>query len=338
MKELIDKLMARGNLEPEELYDLLRFRKPEVTEYLYEKARSVRSVSKGNRAELWGRIPISSYCKYNCKMCGLRRDNQFVKRYRMEAETVLACAQQYSSQGIHTLVLEGGDDLYFSEKSVAQLLLRIRELLPKTEIILALGDRDAGAYEHWHHVGAMGYLLTHGCADARLFKKIYPSNMSQLLRKQSLWELKGIGYRMGTGFLVGLPGQTMKNVVEDILFLREFRPDIIDIGAFVPALHTPFEGERSGNGSIVLQVIAILRLMLPETVILANQTLDLVISDGRLHAFDAGADVLPADALDGDWMERYPVYVRKNGRLPWQADRILEWKKKLQAKGLQCGW
>ncbi len=331
---MIDRLMVRGRLEQKEISELLRFRKPETVEYLFEKARMVRAGNRRKAAEIWGRIPVSSYCKYNCKMCGLRRDNQFAKRYRMDEKTVLSCCMQYYRQGVRGFYLESGDDIALSEKNMAQLLLGIAERLENVKVVLAMGEKPLSAYAHWKQIGADGYVLYHGCANEQQFKKIYPSNMSPLLRKQCLWGLKEYGYQAGTGFLVGLPYQTMDDVAADICFIREFCPSIIDVGAFVPALHTPFERERSGNGEVVLQIIAIFRIMFPEAHIIADPTLDRVMQNGRFRALDAGADVLLVDALEGGWLEQYQVYERRTGRLSAPVDNVEQCREQLRMRGL----
>lgn len=327
MERQVNKLMASGNLDVEELRELLRFRNQETTDYLYEMACVMRQKTKGNVVTMWGRIPISSYCKYDCKMCGLRRENQFAKRYRLEKEQILQYCHEFEKQGITHFLLESGDDVYYTESRLAEIILSIKKYHPTAEIILSVGEKTAAAYRHWFHVGASSYMLRYGSADELHFKKIYPSNMSLLLRKQSLWELRQEGYGVGTGFLVGLPYQTVDNVIEDIRFVQEFAPKFVDIGAFVPALRTPFEKERSGNGDMTLYLMAIFRLMLPKTSIVADTTLDCVLRDGQMRALEAGADIMIVDITDDAILGEYKVYEpagNRMGRLLNSGERIKE--------------
>lgn len=334
MDQLVNKLMALGNLEKEEFMDLLRFRNVETTEYINELARVVRTKQKKDVVQIWGRIPISSFCKFDCKMCGIRRDNQFARRYRMEQELVLECCKEFDKQGIHTFLLESGDDVYYNQKRGAQLIRAVKETFPDSRVVLALGEKTEETYQEWYRAGADSYILRHGSADEIHFKRIYPTNMSQLLRRQSLWQLQGTGYRTGTGFLVGIPYQTIDNVLEDLQFMKGFEPAIVDIGAFLPAFHTPFERERSGNGEMTLYLLAIMRLMLPNAEIIASPTLDCVSKDGRIRAFSAGADVLVVDLEEDVIMQNYRVYERKNGRQYLPPDRVDELRSALQAQGI----
>ena len=335
MDTLVDKLMATGNLETEELKELLKFRNAETTEYLNQKACMVRQSTKGNKVQIWGRIPISSYCKYDCKMCGIRRDNQFAKRFRMDSELILECCNDFAKKGVRNFLLESGDDVYYTEKRIEELLLLIQRAMGDCNIILSLGEKSQAAYMSWYNSGARIYLLRHGSANEQHFRKVYPSNMSLLLRKQNLWQLQKIGYRTGTGFLVGIPYQTLDNVVEDIQFIKSFEASVIDMGAFIPVPRTPFERERSGNGEMTLYIMAILRLMLPGASVLANPSLDCVLRDGRIKAFSGGADVLVADLEEDTIMSSYSVYERKNGRLFLPLDQVGSMKAKIEGMGLR---
>lgn len=335
MDTLVNKLMATGNLEPAELIEFLKFRNPETTEYLNDTACAVRQNTKGNSVQIWGRIPIGSYCRYDCKMCGIRRDNRFAKRYRMDTELILACCSDYADKGVKNFILESGDDSYFTEKKIEELLIQIQRRISGCHIILALGERPEMTYRHWKQSGAASYLLRHGSANEQHFRKIYPSNMSLLLRKQNLWQLQKLGYQTGTGFLIGIPYQTIENVTDDIYFMKSFAPDIIDMGAFVPAARTLFEKERSGNGDMTMYIMAIFRLMCPNAAILANPTLDCVSKEGRIRAFGAGADVLVVDMEEAAIADSYGVYERKNGRIALPVDNIAEMRKQIESMGLE---
>jgi biotin synthase len=269
-------------------------------------------------------------------MCGIRRGNQFAKRYRMDKELILECCQEFAKQGIQSFLLESGDDVYYTQKLVEEILIAIKKRYPHSRIILSLGEKPETAYRNWLQAGADSYLLRHGSADETHFRKIYPADMSLLLRKQQLWQLKGMGYHTGTGFLVGIPYQSIDNVVEDMQFIKSFGAAIIDVGAFVPALHSVFERERSGNGEMTAYLLAILRLMLPDAEIIASPTLDCVLREGRMKAVLAGADVLVVDLAETAVMESYRVYDRKNGRMALQLDNIEGIKAQLTGMGLSC--
>lgn len=334
MEGSVQKLMAVGNLEQEEFAEFLRFRNTETTEYLNERACEIRRRAKKDRIQIWGRIPISSFCKYDCKMCGIRRDNRFAKRYRMEIDLIMECCREFAGKGVRSFLLESGDDAYYTQQRVEDIIKAIQKEYPDSRIILSLGEKTAEAYQSWFHLGVSSYILRHGSANEIHFRRIFPSNMSLLLRKQCLWQLKEAGYETGTGFLVGVPYQSLDNVLEDIQFVKSFEAAIVDIGAFVPARHTEFERERSGNGDMVLYLMAIFRLMLPQAEIIASPTLDCVLKDGRTKAFLAGADVLVIDLAEAAVMDSYHIYERTNGRRSLMLDDLQAMVEQIEGLGL----
>lgn len=334
MTELVDKLAVTGNLPKEAFGELLRYRNRETTEYLFEQARMTRQTVKKDVLQIWGRIPVSNFCKNNCKMCGLRRENQFVKRYRLDVKQILAYCQYFAGNGVQNFLLESGEDVFFTEAYMAEVLTEIKRSFPKGKVILSVGEKNRDFYQHMKKIGASGALLSHGTANQMHFKKIFPSNMSPLLKKQRLWELKELGYQAGSGFLVGMPYQTIDHVLEDLWFLKDFEASIVDVGAFVPTPRTPFEKQRSGNGEMTLFILAILRLMLPGAMVVANPTLDCVMRDGRIRCFDAGADVLVMDLPEEGLLNQYGAYLRKNGRFFLPGDHMETIMEQVKVSGM----
>lgn len=334
MTGLVDKLAARGNLPKEAFAELLRFRNRETTEYLFEQACITRQEVKKDVIQIWGRIPISNFCKNNCKMCGLRRENQFVKRYRLNVDKIIEYCGYFAGNGVQDFLLESGEDVYITDVYMAEVLAEIKRRFPRGKIILSMGEKNRDFYHRMKKNGASGAILSHGTANQQHFKKVFPSNMSPLLKKQRLWELRELGYQTGSGFLVGMPYQTVDHVLEDLWFLKDFEASIVDVGAFIPTPRTPFEMQRSGNGEMALYILAVLRLMLPGAMILANPALDCVMKDGRGRCFDAGADVLIMDLPEEKLLNQYGVYVRKNGRAFLPGDDIEHLTEQLKIRGL----
>lgn len=334
MSEYVDELLTSGTLDKPQFTELLKFRNIETTGYLNERARQLKSQLFGNQVTVLGRIMISNYCKNTCKMCGIRRDNRFTKRFRLSMEQILKYCDEFYKQGIWDILLESGEDSYLTEDGVAEILLTLRKKYPNLNITLSLGDRNKLVYRHWKQAGADGCIISHGSANDQHFKKIFPSNMSPLLKRQILWELKEMGYHVGSGFLIGLPYQTIDHVLEDIFFLKNFLPAYLSIGAFLPVSGSVFEKQRSGNGDMTIYIMSILRLILPNSHIIADPTLDCVLKDGRIKALDAGADVLLMDVSDLNLLNRYGVYARKNGRFGLQVDQIDFFKGQLGLRGI----
>ena len=334
MTELVDKLAFTGDLPGDAFGELLRFRNMETTEYLFEQARAIRQKVKKDILQIWGRIPISNYCKNNCKMCGMRRDNQFVKRYRLDSEQIIEYCQYFAGNGVKSFLLESGEDVFFTENYMSQVLTEVKRRFPKCRIILSVGEKNNEFYRRMKKIGASGALLSHGTANPMHFKKIFPSNMSPLLKKQRMWELKELGYQAGGGFLVGMPYQTIEHVIEDLHFLREFEASIVDVGAYIPTPRTPFEKQRSGNGEMTLYILAVLRLMLPSALIMANPSMDCILKNGRMRCFDAGADVLVADLPEDVLLNKYGAYPRTSGRLFLPGDDLEQLTEQLKVTGL----
>ncbi len=314
MTEAVDKLLERGELPENELVELLRFRNPETTDYLMERASAVRKSQYKQSIRIWGRIPITSYCKNDCYYCGLRRSNRFAPRFRLtEPEIIQHCADGYR-HGIHHVLLEGGTDLSYSEDDIAHIIGAIRRRFHEMEIILALGEHTDAAYQHWMVAGAGTYLMPQDSVDDLQFKRIHSANMSLLRRKQHMWSLQNLGYQVGSGFLVGTPYQTIEQVAQELLFMKQFGSQMITVAPFLPAQHTPFEKERSGNAGMVLYLISILRLMVPKGWIVADLSMEEAQVDGRIQALSAGANVVVMDLVDKQIRENYQVYNDRPGR------------------------
>lgn len=314
MTEAVNKLLERGELPENELVELLRFRNPETTEYLMEKAAAVRQSHYKRNIRIWGRIAVTSYCKNDCHYCGLRRSNRFAPRFRLEESKILQYCKEGYSHGIRYFLLEGGTDLSYSENDIAHIIGGIRRRFHDAEIILALGEHTDAAYQHWMAAGAGAYLMPQDSVDDLQFKRIHSANMSLLRRKQHMWSLQNLGYQVGSGFLVGTPYQTIEQVAQELLFMKQFGSQMITVSPFLPARHTPFERERSGNAGMVLYLISILRLMVPKGWIVADLSMEEAQADGRIQALSAGANVVVMDLADKQSHVKYQVYNDRPGK------------------------
>lgn len=314
LKAMIDRLEQNRELTAEEYGELLRFRSKEMASYLAERADAVRKREYANDVWIRGAIALSSYCKNDCYYCGIRRSNRFAKRHRMEEAQVLQCCKLGYAQGCRTFLLQGGEDLYYSPDKVAHLVAAIKKDYPDCAVTLSLGERARSVYQLWHDAGADRYLLRHETADEGHYKKLHPGNLSLLRRKQCLWELKDIGYQVGAGFMVGSPYQTIDNLVQELEFMKMLQPQMVGIGPFIPAMHTPFENERSGNAELTLFLLSMLRLILPRVLLFASPSLESIDRNGRQKAIQAGANVVVQDLSPREAGECYTIYDRKYSR------------------------
>lgn len=337
MTDLVNKLSANNSLSKEEFSELLKFRNNETTEYLFEKALLVKEKFYGKSIYLRGIVELTNYCKNNCYYCGLRRDNIFISRYRLDEKDLLGFCEAGYDRGVRSFMLVGGDDYNFTEAKVADFITMLKDKFSDCQIGLSLGQRSEKTYRKWFEAGAVRYELSHETAAENHFKKLHPPEMSLLTRKQSLWELKSIGYQVGTGFMVGSPYQMVADVVEDLLFLKQLDPQIVHIVPFMPTIHTRFEHERSGNGDMTLYLMAIARLMLPRAMITADTILDDVMQDGRKKSLEAGAGEINVELCTDDIKEYYNVYNKKIHLKNFTGDDVERIKKKVVDSGFEIG-
>lgn len=333
MTGLVDKLYETGDLLPEEFEEFLKFRNQETAEYLFEKARLVREEHYGNNIFIRGTIELTNYCRNDCYYCGLARSNQFIPRFRLDENDVILCCLAGYERGVRTFVILGGDDYYFTEKKIADIVRMIKAEFKDCSVVLSLGERSADTYRAWHYAGAERYLLQHETAGDVHYKKIHPADMSLLRRKQSLWELKEIGYQVGTGFMVGMPFQMVADVVTDLQFLKQLNPEMVHIVPFIPTAHTRFEKERSGNGDMTLYLMAIVRLMLPRVLLTADPALENVMINGRQKSFAAGVNEVYASLTTDDIKSYYNVYNKNINLRNTAGDDVMRVKEKIIESG-----
>ena len=205
-----------------------------------QKARAVAQSHFGNKIYIRGLIEIGNCCHNDCFYCGIRKSNRHLKRYRLDAETILACCRHGYELGFRTFVLQGGEDNYMNDDRVTEVVTAIRTEFPDVAITLSLGERPTLSYERFFQAGANRYLLRHETHNEAHYRRLHPEDMSLSNRLRCLNDLKRIGFQTGTGIMLGSPGQTVDHLVEDILFIEQFRPQMIGIGPFLPHHDTPF--------------------------------------------------------------------------------------------------
>ena len=274
-------------------------------EWLRNEAMNIRMKHKGEVVLTRGLIEISNHCRNNCLYCGIRASQRGVTRYRMTADEIVATAQQAADDGFQTVVLQGGEDPMHTAQWVADVVSRIRHNHPDIAITLSLGERPREDYKLWREAGANRYLLRHETATREHYQQLHPHTMSFDNRRRCLWDLKELGYETGAGMMVGSPYQTVDNLIEDILFLRDLQPDMIGIGPFIHAKGTPFENEKDGSLDMTLRLISILRIEHPDANIPATTALAALAPDGRDRGLMAGANVIMPNVTPARYRENY---------------------------------
>jgi biotin synthase len=297
--------------DDDELLHYIRTEDPREAEALFAAARELRSVHYGRDVYFRGLIEFSNYCKNGCYYCGIRRDNRRVERYRLSTEEVLGCCRLGNLLGYRTFVLQSGEDPWFTDDRIVELVEAVRGEFPEHAITLSIGERSREAYERFFRAGANRYLLRHETASEDHYGKLHPPEMSLRARKRCLRELKAIGYQVGAGFMVGTPFQTPENLLEDLRFLRELEPQMVGIGPFLPQEDTPFGGCPQGSFEQTLRMVALARLLLPAALIPATTALGTISPLGREKALMAGANVVMPNLSPKSVRKLYALYDHK---------------------------
>ena len=239
-----------------------------------------------------GLIEFTNYCKNDCYYCGIRKSNGCARRYRLTREQILECCSLGYELGFRTFVLQGGEDGYYTDKKMADIIRAIKTSCPDCAVTLSLGERSYESYKALFDAGADRYLLRHETANTEHYGKLHPKALLPDNRKRCLYYLKEIGYQVGCGFMVGSPFQTTECIVEDLLFIRQLNPHMVGIGPFIPHHQTPFAGEKAGTLELTLFLLGIIRLMLPEVLLPATTALGTIHPKGRELGILAGANVV----------------------------------------------
>lgn len=307
-KQIMDYI-AKGeethSLTKEEIIQLLRL---EDATPLFQAADRVRSRYVGDEVHLRGLIEFSNICKQNCLYCGLRRDNHKLERYRLEPETIVDFAAKAKSYGYRTVVLQSGEDPYYTVEVLRGIIRQIKAL--DMAITLSIGEKSLEEYKAYREAGADRYLLRIETTDVRLYEKMDPG-MNYDNRVQCLKALKELGYELGSGCLVGLPGQTLESLAEDILFFKAMEADMIGIGPFIPNPDTPLAEVPAGSFELSQKVMAITRLVLPDINIPATTAMETLHPQGRILALQRGANVVMPNITEGDYRRMYALYPGK---------------------------
>ena len=277
---------------------------------LFRNADRVRKNYCGDHVHLRGIIEFSNHCCRNCLYCGLRRDNRRLKRYRISATDIITLAKSIFSLGIKTVVLQSGDDFHYTRSELCKIIEKVKTQTDMS-VTLSLGERPLEDYRDYRLAGADRYLLKHEAANEKLYAKMHPG---QSLRERILIleYLRRTGYQIGSGNIVGLPGQRLEDLYDDILFLKELDPDMISIGLFIPQKDTPLAGNRPGDVDLTLKVLAAARIMSENSHM--PVTTALVTADpegGMLKGLKAGANVIMPDFTPSPYREAYSIYDNK---------------------------
>lgn len=308
---LIDKLKSTHSLTKDEWVTLINNRTPELAEYLFTQARQVRHEHYGHDIYIRGLIEFSNYCKNDCLYCGIQRSNHDVSRYRLSQQDILDCCHYGYEMGFRTFVLQSGEDAWFTDERIISLVQAIKANHPDCAVTLSIGEKSYDSYRKYYEAGADRYLLRHETFNHIHYGQLHPPELSAEVRQQCLWDLKDIGYQVGTGFMVGSPYQTAEHLAEDMLFIEKLQPHMVGIGPFVPHRATIFAQEPAGTLELTLFMLGLLRLMLPKVLLPATTALGTIHPEGREKGILAGANVVMPNLSPQNNRKNYSLYDNK---------------------------
>ena len=309
--EIIDQIKKEQTIHREQLQALLETTDEQAISYLRDTARKVADDIYGKQVFIRGLIEFTNYCKNDCIYCGIRRSNSNAQRYRLTEEEILFCCANGYELGFRTFVLQGGEDPYFTDERICNIVAKIKQDYPDCAVTLSIGEKDKASYQAFYDAGADRYLLRHETADEAHYQSLHPTEMSFQHRIQCLYDLKEIGYQVGCGFMVGSPGQTVDTLYEDLMFIKKLQPHMVGIGPFIPQKDTPFGQEPAGTMEQTLRLLSIIRLIHPHVLLPSTTALGTIHPLGREKGIQAGANVVMPNLSPVAVREKYKLYDNK---------------------------
>ena len=335
MKELIERLERERDLTNAEFAVLLDQSSGADRDFLFERARAVRDAHYGRKVYIRGLIELTNYCKNDCLYCGIRKSNASCERYRLTKEQILSCCESGYALGFRTFVLQGGEDGWYTDERMTDIVRAMRQAYPDCAITLSLGERGWESFKRLYDAGANRYLLRHETADEAHYARLHPVSMTLAHRLQCLRDLKEIGFQTGAGFMVGSPYQTTECIVRDFRFLQELKPQMVGLGPFIPHHATPLKDFPAGSTERTLLCLSIVRLLLPNVLLPATTALATIDGDGRIKGMNAGCNVVMPNLSPLEDRSKYLLYDNKASSGDEAAESLRALREHLAAAGYE---
>lgn len=333
--DLVEQLAQGKRLSIEEFLRIIEGLDERSALRAAELAVERRKAVYGNKVFVRGLIEISSFCKNDCLYCGIRKSNHEAQRYRLGKEQILSCAHQGYALGMRTFVLQGGEDPFFTDARLADIVFELRKQHPDCAITLSMGERSRESYQTLFDAGADRYLLRHETASPEHYARLHPKSMSWEARMSCLRDLRAVGYVVGAGFMVGSPYQSAIDLARDLAFIQEFQPEMCGIGPFVPHHATPFASHPVGSVEMTLYLLSLIRLIKPDILLPATTALGTADANGRERGMLAGANVVMPNLSPADVRDRYELYDNKANSGQEAAEGILDLKRRMESIGYE---
>lgn len=311
------------NLTRQTIEDWLREKDPQKLQQLWTQADNVRKKTVGDDVHLRGLVEISNHCIRTCRYCGLNAENHKIERYRMTAGEILDCTRQIVRFGYGTIVMQAGEDYGIRTAWLADLIGKIKQTTPLA-VTLSMGERPFEDLQHWRRAGADRYLLRFETSDAALYNEIHPPRPGQTIgRFEILTQLRQLDYEVGSGVMIGIPGQSYASLAADIEFFGKLDMDMVGVGPYIANPNTPL-GSRHVAPAInpadqvpntdlmTCKVIALTRLACPQANIPSTTALATINRDnGRELGLSRGANVVMPNFTPPQYRTKYEIYPGK---------------------------
>lgn len=333
--QYIDQLYETNDLEEEALTYILDHIEEKDIPYLQQKALQTKEKFYGKKIYLRALIEFTNFCKRECQYCGINAYNQKVERYRLSKEEILETCEEGKRLGFHTFVLQGGEDSYFADEVLLDLVQTIKERYPEFALTLSVGERSYESYKTLKEGGVDRFLLRHETINPEVYQKLHPRSRLES-RIECLQNLKQLGYQAGAGFMVGLPGYQNKDYAKELRFLKDFQPHMVGIGPFIPHQDTAMRNESSGSVEKTIVILALVRLLLPKVLLPATTALGTVSEDGRLRGFASGANVIMPNLTPVRFRDKYSLYNGKKNIGEEAAEGLRKSKKMMEDNGYEA--
>lgn len=307
---ILKKIENGDELVKDDIVYLLKTDKPKEVEIIFTAADRIRKEMVGDVVEIRAAIEFSNYCCKSCSYCGINSKNSATKRYRMSEDEIMKVVDSLYDAGIKTVILQSGEDPLWPTERIIKLIRHIKE---KTgmRITLSVGERTREEYEELKANGADNFLLKIETTNRKIFKEVHPDDDYDRRIQCSKW-LRELGYINGSGNIIGLPGQEIEDVADDIIFFKEMGINMIGIGPFIPAKGTPLEHLPHGDVNLTVRTVAVTRIVCKKVYIPSTTALASLDKDAQVWALNAGANTIMLISTPEIYRGNYRIYDNKN--------------------------
>jgi biotin synthase len=332
-KTNLNYILNKNELSKDEIVFLLSLSDDKDIKALFNRADEIRKQFCGDEIHLRGIIEFSNYCEQDCVYCGLRKSNNTLERYRISIDEIINTARKINSAGIKTVVLQSGEDFYYTKNDITKIIRAIKDNCD-VAITLSLGERSFNEYDEWKIAGADRYLLKHETANPKLYSSLH-SKQRLKERITHFRYLKSIGFQAGSGNIIGLPKQTIEDIADDILLCKELDCDMCSFSPFIPSPETPFKDVPAADLTLTLKTMAAARIVLKNVHIPATTALSTLTPEGRKLGLQVGANVIMPNFTPDEYKDKYRIYANKKTYDPIKY--VQELKQMIYSLGRKIG-